>query len=527
MSKIVNSDADKEKKQASSSDNNKNISFFEKFLGLLTDNSPEGKKKRLLKDIRKILQKHKYKFFNTKTEEILPPFASFFYQIYKVTAVPSKFMLSTDSGGINALKYRFIDYFLADSQRDFIGKLQPGEIEKRVTEKPAEAEVVKADITTLMQSMTQEQYSDISRTFKQFLIFERLLKFDYYFVLRKFDSRFAEMDFKYKSSFQSISAEYITDDILDTLALFPLLIRYPAWDDIFNILKDFKGADFISKEDWRKALRIMTNVHNSGVLLHIAKLILKEPFYSVKLAEPTENICEEYFGKLKTSAESVVQNIVMQKEQSGRNVLLEKIFGTTQISRMKNYTEANSGIFRSKMVGGYMYVDLMNYIKAFMLDYVKKDIIKLVNHLVVKAEWKTNKSSHDLSNSVDDLLKVSDSVLAFDDSLAFDVDVGAKINSFMKRIGANPKYKTEIKKMLIEVDTKALAIAKETYRSLVVVAQALAGLLPDLEDVSKQSIIINPTDVIKTWNSDIIEDLKKECNLIYNFVTLLKSILIK
>lgn len=527
MSKIVNSDIDKEKKEPSHSDNSEQLSFFEKFLSLLTDNSPEGKKKRLLKDIRKILKKQKYKFINPKTEEILPAFASFFYQIYKVVGVPARIILSADSGGTNSLKYRFIDYFLTDSQRDFIIKLQPAEVEKRVTEKTEEAEAVTTEIATLMQSMTSEQYSDISSTFKQFLIFEKLLKFDYYFVLRKFDSRFVEMDFKYKPFFQPISSEYVTDDVIDSLTFFAFIINYSSWDDIFNILKSLKGSDVISREDWKKVIKIITSVYNSKVLLYIIRLILKDPMYSIKLSEPIEGICEEYFSKLKTSAEVVVQKIVMQKKQSGRNMLLEKIFGTTQISRMKNYTEANSGTFRSKMVGGYLHVDLMNYLKAFILDYVKKDIIKLINHLVVKAEWKTNKASHDLSNSVDDLLKVSDSVIALDDSLAFDADLGVKINSFMKRITANPKYKADVKKILIEVDTKVITIAKEAYRSLVVVAQGLAGLLPDLEDVSKQNIIINPAEVIKTWNGEIIDDLKTQYKLIYNFVSLLKSMLTK
>ena len=41
---------------------------------------------------------------------------------------------------------------------------------------------------------------------------------------------------------------------------------------------------------------------------------------------------------------------------------------------MKYYTEKENLAFAKKMLGGYIYIAPMNYLKAFLVDFCKKDI---------------------------------------------------------------------------------------------------------------------------------------------------------
>ena len=201
---------------------------------------------------------------------------------------------------------------------------------------------------------------------------------------------------------------------------------------------------------------------------------------------------------------------------------MNQIFGTTAVSRLKNYTEANNGVFKSKMLGGYLYIDIMNYLKAFMLDYVKKDLMRIVNFLVVKAEWKTNNASKELSDTLEEIISVSDSIMQFDQSLSADEDTGAKMATFLKRLTSEPKYKSEIKKLLHEINNKAVSLTQESYRSFAKIAQLLANLLPEFEEPPKMGMIINPAFVKSSYGGDIVGDIKAVYRQLYHFLSLIK-----
>ena len=192
---------------------------------------------------------------------------------------------------------------------------------------------------------------------------------------------------------------------------------------------------------------------------------------------------------------------------------------------MKYYTESNNTVFKTKLLGGYLHIDFMNYLKAFMLDVVKNDILKLVNFVIVKAEWKSNNYSKSLSDSMDELVSLSERITDFDQSLASDEEVGIKINTYMKRMTAEPKYKVEIKKSLMDVNNRAVVLGQECYRNLVKIANGLKDLLPDIEDTTRMSIIINPSTVKNEYPGNLQEEIKKVYRKVYYFLQLTKLML--
>ncbi len=441
--------------------------------------------------------------------------------------MPAKFLSGQENSP--SLKSVFIDSVFSEKQKNLIDRLQKENVEKRLTENSAELENVKKELAVLMQSVSEEQMSDVNRIYKQYLIFVRMLKFDYYFFLKKFDSSLPEMDFKYKPLFKPVNCEYILDDLIEMVSIFPLLLSYASWSEVFEVLKTFKKQDVLSRDDWSKLVRFIGNVFNSEVLQYMIKFVSKDPFYTVPIEEPKENICDEYFTKLKTSVEMVIQKISLEKKNSKKDALLNQIFGNAAaVNRMKNYTEANNGIYKQKLLGGYLHIEALNYVKAFMLDYVKKDIMKIVNYLVVKAEWKTNTSSKDMSDTLEALVSLSDKIIQFDNSLASDEDVGVKMNSYMKRMASDQKYKIEIKKLLHEINSKAVLLSQEVYKNLAKIAQILADILPELGDNKPpMNIIINPAVVKSGYEGDITEDIKAVYKKIYLFLNLMKIVFAK
>ncbi len=504
-----------------SSEESRPLSFIEKILSLFVNNSPEARKRKLLKDIRKILKKQKYKFLNVKTEEAQPQLARFYYQIYKTAAIAASFLLGQENSP--ALKYLFIDTQLSEKQKELVNRLHKDNVERRIRENPEEIKLVKAELKALLKSIRDEQKQNVQILYRQYLAFLQFIKFDYYFLLRKFDSNLCDMDFKYKPSFSPINCEYITEDIIDTISMFPVILKYSEWETLFSVLGLFKNQEIISPKEWTKILNTVAAVEKSRTLLYIVKLVNKDPFFKAEPSEPEGEIFEEYFNKLKTSVELVIQKIIKETKNNQRDTLLNEIFGTTVISRMKYYTENNNTTFKTKLLGGYLHIDFMNYLKAFMLDIVKNDILKLVNFFIVKAEWKSNNYSKSLSDSMDALVSLSEKVTNFDQSLASDEELGIKLNTYMKRMAADPKYKLQVKKCLIDVNNRAVVLGQDTYRNLVKIANGLKELIPDLEEKTKMSIIINPSAVKNAYTGgNIIDDIKKVYRRIYHFLQLTK-----
>ena len=65
--------------------NSSGLSFFFFFFGsLFSGNDPEAEKKRLLKSIAKNLSHTGYKFYKAASDQILPGFGKFFYDMYKI-----------------------------------------------------------------------------------------------------------------------------------------------------------------------------------------------------------------------------------------------------------------------------------------------------------------------------------------------------------------------------------------------------------------------------------------------------------
>ena len=91
------------------------------------------------------------------------------------------------------------------------------------------------------------------------------------FFFRKFDSNFGEMDFKYKPSFTPINCEYITEDIIDTISMFPLIQKYTDWENLFKVLDLFKNQEVLSRQAWGKLLNVISTVDKSQVLLYIVQ----------------------------------------------------------------------------------------------------------------------------------------------------------------------------------------------------------------------------------------------------------------
>lgn len=496
--------------------------IIQKILSLfMGSGDPEREKKKILKDIAKSLKKQKYKFYKPKGKEAQLGLARFFYDIYHALG-PAQVILENAENSA-ALKTITIERYMSKDQKRIIEHLSEESIRERVAKQGVKkvAEELKQELVQFFSGFDSEKVKEINALYNLFLIFSQILRFDYYFLLKKFDSNLPERNFSYTPKFESINGEYIVDDLKDFMEIMPLLEENAQWDNLMDTLKEYRGQEVVNRQEWKKALKVIVDVRKSGVLGLIVKHIEEDPYYKSQFYAPREKIVEGFLQKIKTQAEMTIQKIINENRNDKIEKLATLVFGTSAVSRMKNYTEKANMAFSKKMLGGYVYVVPANYLKAFLLDYFKRDIKEVVDVLLIKAEWSTHVMSQKLSEAFHSLMQLSDELLKLDDEVAEDAEIGQKFKALLPKIERDQNAMGIIKQLLKEINDKMGRIIKESAQNLIALGKNLKVALEDHKK-HPHELIINWKELEAEFEEDIEERIANVYKKIYYFVQLMQ-----
>lgn len=496
--------------------------FIQKILSLFAGmGDPDAEKKKLLKGIAKDLSRSRYRFYKPKGQEALPGLAKFFYEIYKI-ASPAQLILG-GSATSGALRSFVIESFLSADQRALSEHLTESYIVEQAKTLPLTQvqENVKRDLTNFFVVFDGEKSRAIDDAYNTLLAFINFVNFDYYFFLKKFDSGLPERNFNYKPKFDTINGEYVADDLQDFLEVFGALELDAPWEQIFGALKEYRKLDIVPLDSWAKFIVASEELKNSMVLEQIVRHLKEDPAWESKPRRPGERIVEPFLQKLKTQVETIVQKIIQERRNSKIDEIANQIFGTSVVLRMKNYTEKANVVFAKKMLGGYTQAQAMNYLKAYLMDYFKKDIRELVDLLIIRGQWTATLQSQQLSDGYHGLLDISDKILKFDDELADESELGTRIRSALAKADRDKEAMKYLRGVLKDVNDKATAMISRAAVSLIGIGRQLKVLIEDLQKPHHE-MLINWKEVeaqsprpLKPW---LVETYKK----IYFVVQLLQ-----
>ncbi len=492
--------------------------IFSTFAGM---GDPEAEKKKFLRGVAKELSRSRYKFYKPKGQEALPGLAKFFYEIYKLAA-PAQLLLG-NSAASGALRAFVIESFLTLEQRELSERLTEAHIAERARTLSLSTvqQETKRDLTSFFVVFDGEKSRIIDEAYNTLLAFINFVNFDYYFLLKKFDSGLPERSFSYKPKFDSINGEYVAEDLQDFLEVFSALDLETDWPRIFGALKDYKKIDIVPIEAWSKFVAAAAELRKSLVLEMIVRHLKEDPFWEAKPRSPNDRIVEPFLQKLKIQIETVLQRIVQERRNSKIDEIANQVFGTTVILRMKNYTEKANVVFAKKMLGGYTQTQAMNYLKAYLMDFFKKDIRELVDILIIRGQWTATLQSQQLSDCYHSIMDVSEKILQFDEELADEGELGTRMRSALAKADRDKDAVKYLRGALKETNDKATAMISKAAVNLIGIGRQLKNLIEDLQKPHHE-ILLNWKEVesqsqrpFKPW---IVDTYKK----IYFIVQLLQ-----
>jgi len=500
--------------------------FLQKLLSIFAGmGDPDSEKKKILKSMGKDITRSRFKFLRTKDNEALPGLARFFYEVYKVTAPAQLFLQNASSSG--ALRSFVIESYLSTEQKALAENLTESaimELGKTMDLKNLQ-EKTQNDLTTFLAVFDAEKTREIDSAFNTLIAFANFVNFDFYFLLKKFDSSLPERSFSSKPKFESINAEYIADDISDFLEVFLPIDLEADWGRIFSALKEYRNADIIQADSWQKLLGPAAEIRRSQILDLVVRFLKKDPYWEVQPRYPNERIVEPFTQKLKAQIETLLHRINAEKRNAKIDEVSTLIFGTTVVVRMKNYAEKANVVFAKKMLGGYTQVPALNYLKAYLMDYFKKDIREIVDILLIRGKWTTNVQSQQLSDSYHALLEVSNDIIAFDDSLGDDTDLGNRLRAALAKSDRDKEQTKILRTMLKDINDKATALITKAAVNLIQIGRQLKSLIEDQTRVGRHEMIMNWKEIenagARSLRAQLVDVYKKifyMVQLLQNFV---------
>ena len=500
--------------------------FFKKlFASFFGGSNPESEKKRLLKSIGKQINKTKYKFYKASSGEVSASFAKYFYDIYKAVSQGQVLFLNNKNPEI--YKRWAIDYYLSEQQRQAIDNISEEKIlESYKTQSFQEVLAkVKENTEIISNYFTPEMVTKIDSLYSRLISFAAFCSYDYYFLLKKFASSIREREFSTTPAFDNINAEYITDDLKDFVAVaYGIKLDNMFWNDLFEMLKQNRGVSPIAPNTWNKILTRLKDLRQSGVLEMLIQLCSSNPSYKIVESQKMERIAEPFLDKLKDTTEKTIKKLEKQQTDGKKAQLISQIFGEDTTSRLRYYTETNSIAYTKKNLSGYKYATPLNFLKAFLIDYVKKDLREFCDLVLVRGKWATTAMAAPLSDAYNSLLEASDIITDFDSKLSEDGEYGTKFKNYIIRVDRDVEAQKVMTSLLNDVNSDAYELIADSGKKLVLVGKHIKSLLEDHEK-PRPELLINWKEIERFADQPIKNMGVALYKKIYLFVSLMQMYL--
>ena len=358
---------------------------------------------------------------------------------------------------------------------------------------------VKEAIRRISTEFTIEKIKKLEQKNAMLEWFLSLLKYDYYFFLKKMDSALIEHNYSYSPKFTPCRAEYVLDDLRDFASIIYSLPPGEDWASIFSVLKSYKNVEVVAANQWNKVFTLIKNIKSSNILEYIIQHIAEDPSEKVIFDVYNEKVVELWLQKIKSSAEMQIQKIQTEKRNDKITELATELFGTSEVIRLSKYNENENEPFAKRMITGFVYAQ----------------------PFLVRGQWNPAIPSKPFSDSFHSLMDISEAIRLFDESLNDSSPTGGKIRMLLAKADRNKDNLRVLRNVLKEVNEKAETFIRTAGKDFIIIGKNLKLLLEDYMN-PKHEVINNWKEIIHNCDEDVKPWITTVYKKIYNLVMLLQ-----
>jgi hypothetical protein len=449
--------------------------------------------------------------------------ANYLYSVYKIVRPAAIFL--QDPARMAQIKSVTLESFLDKSTMDIIRRLNPEAIAER--RKAGEANLgrnLEDDLAVLAAGFDSPKMAEADKCYNLIALFNRFARYDFYSLLKKFDSSLIEGDFSVLPKFEPLKADTIMADLAGFLSVLPFSNspERDDWKTVLEILKYCKGGtDLISPEIWAKLLGSLKDIKQTKILEFIIRLASGNPVWDPKIAEPpNEQLTSIWMEQKVGEVRQVIAEIADSQRNAQIRALEKAVFGDTDLARLNYYTPERSRILTQKELDGYVYAPALNHLTAFILDYLNKEIQELCEILLVRGQWTDNAASRAMSDGFHTVTEIVPDISALDETLSEDGSNGPRLRGALLRVDRDRTQTRYINSIVDTINEEALALINQAVQSLIVVGKHFKMLLEDHQK-KPYELMMNWKELSQVSKTPLFQRLSEAYKKINYFVQLM------
>jgi len=478
-------------------------------------------KQNMLKQIAKELSQSKYsKFFRVRTEEADPSLSSFLFSIYKVI-FPIKVFFK-DEKKVAKLRYQTIESCIDDKIKETVSRLDYAALDQKAKTMSGEELIasIQADIDKLVSQFDQNRIAAVDRRYELAASLAQFVSYNFSGFFKKLDSHFVDGSFLIEPRFPAIKTILIVDQIGEFLSVTQSLRPEDDWKGLINLINACEGKELISPENFISMVTMLREMHTSKIMELMIQYTLRNPLWQWKPIVHHETIGEEWLEFKKGEGYAYINKINNAKKNVQINALLKQIFEATDLVRLENYTVHHSEAYRKKNVDCYLYAEGLNYLKAFLDDYIEKEFKELCDILLIRGQWTNNTMAMEMSESLHALLDLLEPIATLDSELSDDGADGSRLRAALLRIERDQTQVRYINSIITKNNEEALEIINAAAQDLIVIGKHLKNLIEDIQKKHPE-LLINWKEINLASKEPIAQRMVEDYKRLNYFVQLM------
>ncbi|MDR1869469.1 MAG: DUF5312 family protein [Treponema sp.] len=464
--------------------------LMDKVFSFFSGEGLDDDKQNMLRQIAKELNQNKYsKFFHVRTEEVDPSFSSFIFSIYKVI-FPIKVFFKDDKK-VARLRNMTIESCIDDNIKATIKQLDYAALDEKAKTMSGEELItlIQANVEKLVSQFDQNRISVVDHRYELAASLAQFVAYNFSGFFKKFDSHFIDGSFLIEPKFPTIKTILIVDQIGEFMSVTQSLRPEDDWKGLISLINSCEGKELVTAEQFITMITMLREVHTSKIMELMVQYTLRNPLWQWKHIYHHETIGEEWLEFKKSEAAAYITKINNAKKNVQISALLKQIFEATDLVRLENYTVHHSEAYRRKNVECFDYAEGLNYLKAFLDDYIEKEFKELCDILLIRGQWTNNTMAMEMSEALHALLDALEPIATLDAELSDDGADGSRLRAALLRVDRDQTQVRYINSIVTKNNDEAVEIINEAAQNLIVIGKHLKNLIDDVQKKHPELLI--------------------------------------
>ena len=256
---------------------------------------------------------------------------------------------------------------------------------------------------------------------------------------------FPEDDLVYKPRFNAVGCGLILDEIKDFLENIYSITDFSVWKNLYDILLEVygdKGNFPIKPNIWLKIVTSIVEINKNKEILYLVRYVSGDPdYFPISNGKRPKPMAKTFFNDLAKHVANEIEKIKVLQKNSKSKIVAEKLFPAGTLLHLDNYNEKMNVKITSKIMStpGYVYYELLGYLKTYVINFVKKDLNDTINILIIKDSGRSWRFPRDMSNDMHSLINTYSNLVDFDNNLGEQGNYGNRIKALLHRASVGDK----------------------------------------------------------------------------------------